>query len=135
MLFILFFCSPLLKCGLQFIKGCLIRLEFFGIFTDSQDSDRLHGVIHFNPVNHVLSGNNFPKNTVFVVQPGGCLVRNEKLTAICIGTGICHGQDTLPIMFQVRIKLIRESISRSAPSCTFRISSLDHKILDNPVEL
>ena len=59
---------------------------------------------------------------------------NEKLAAVGIRPAVCHGQCSGPVVFKIRVKLIRELIAGSACSITERISTLYHEIFDNTVK-
>jgi len=80
---------------------------------------------------------NSPKNCMLSVQKWSWFQCDEKLTSICIWTGICHWHNTSPNVFQVSRYFIFEFSSidaLSASTCSRGITTLNHEIFDNSMK-
>src|SRR3989338_2196086 len=84
--------------------------------------------------NDLKTARDLPKNRVFSVEMPHGAKRNEKLTAICVGAAIGHGQKALAVEAVFRCRFIRERLSPhrcSASAGRRRIPALYHKAFDN----
>lgn len=74
------------------------------------------------------------ENRVTVVEERGGRGGDEKLGAIGIRTGVCHGEDAGCVMAQFRMKLIGKLVAWAASSGFSGISTLKHEAFNHAVE-
>ncbi len=99
-----------------------------------QNFNALNRVALADPVHDVLSGGDFAKDGVFVIQPGSGHMGDEKLTAIGGGAAIGHREKAGFVVFERGNELVAEIIAGAARSGAGGIAALNHEILDHPVE-
>ena len=90
-----------------------------------------------DPLNGDQTTVNTTKNSVFTIQMRSGCKCNEKLTAIRVGTTVCHGKDTSTGMFEIWMNFIgkRFAVNRSTTSsCSGRISSLNHEVINDAMK-
>src|SRR5690349_11000588 len=81
-----------------------------------------------NLFDHVVSLDDFPENTVLVVEPGRRGHSDEELAAVGIRPGIGHGQQAGFGVLQLGMKLIGELVARTAAARSFGAAALNHEI-------
>ena len=59
---------------------------------------------------------------------------DKELTAVGPRPGVCHGKYSGAIVLERRNYLIGEAVTWAAAAVSLRVSALDHKVRDNPVE-
>ena len=81
---------------------------------------------------------NFPKNCMFLVQPGTSVYCHKKLTLIGVGCGlVSHGHNTSVRKLQSLMELIKKAATVDAlPSFASpcRVSTLNHKAFDDSMK-
>src|SRR5258708_1457455 len=85
-------------------------------------------------VRHVLPFHHLAENGVLVVQPRRRRYGDEKLAAVRPWTGVSHGKLSGLGVLQRSVKLVGESVTRSAASVPPRASSLDHEVGNHAVK-
>ena len=88
-------------------------------------------------VNHALTSCNYSKDGMFSIKPSTRYRSDVKLRSIGMRTSVSHREHVGLVMFQIGTNLICELISPdrlATCSISFRVTSLDHKRLDNSVE-
>ncbi len=87
-----------------------------------------------NRVNDILALDHFSEHTVLAIKPGRGHVRDKKLAAVCIGTGVGHRQHTRGVVLQILVKFIGEFVTWTAGSGAAGATALDHEVGNHPVE-
>lgn len=107
------------------MRSCLVNCDwtFRAVLVISGD--------HAHPLNNTHSRIYSTKYCMFVVQPWSRFQRDEELAAISVRSRIRHRHDTRPRVLQVARDFVFELstvYTLPAPSCSRRITSLDHKV-------
>jgi hypothetical protein len=68
------------------------------------------------------------------VKPGRRSIRHEKLASARVRSAVGHRQNPRPVVFQFRIELVWELITRSTRSGTGRVPGLSHETWKNAME-
>ena len=120
----------------DFCKMCFVSLESLCLIAHAQNGELDDLIALGNGVDHVLIffAKHLAEYGVFTVEPRGGLVGDEKLAAICAGTGVSHGENAGPHVFEGRINLIDKAITRTARAGAERATALDHKVGDHPMK-
>ena len=84
--------------------------------------------------NEKAGGIALAEDCVVMVERVGFCNSDEELAAICIGSGVGHGQASRPVEGQVRIELVLEAETRAAFAGARRVASLDHVSRNDAVE-
>src|SRR3990172_6136285 len=83
---------------------------------------------------HVVPPDHLAEDRVLAIQPWSGLMDDEKLAAVAIGAGISHGEDAGPVVTELWVKLVRESVPRAAAPNAERVTALDHEVRNHPVK-
>ena len=106
--------------GFQFDR--LLRL----VVRSSRQFRNFGGDIH--------SFDHLAKDGVLVIEPGRRRDGNEKLAAVCAGSGIGHGKFSRLVMLQGRMKFVAKAIAGIAGPRSERASALNHELRDHAME-
>lgn len=109
-------------------------MGFEELFSGIQNFDTSDFIALRNGIDNGLAIGDFAENGVLAIQPGGWNVGDEKLTSVCAGTRIGHGQQTWLGELQRRSAFVFKSIARTATSCAGWVAPLDHEIVDHTVK-
>lgn len=90
--------------------------------------DDLHGVPLLNRVDDILPFQDFAEDAMDTVQVRSGDMRNEKLGAIGVGSGVGHGEDAGTVMPEVFVELILKLVSGAAGTGSLGATGLDHEI-------
>ena len=60
--------------------------------------------------------------------------RDEKLTAVRVGSGVRHRKNSFRVVFQFWVKFIRKFVARSASSRAGGVAALNHESIDDAME-
>src|ERR1700722_16654581 len=82
----------------------------------------------------IHSFDHFAKDGVFVIKPWRRRHGDEKLAAVCAGSGVGHGELSRFVVPQILMKLIGKTIARIAGSCSLRASALNHELRNHAME-
>merc|ERR1719186_1518966 len=144
------FCSPLavhshlvLASLLGILLGHGVGLGHFlpAAVHDLDILDRLVApvsLVGLNLPHHVHAANNLSKDDVPAVEPRSLLSCDEELRSVSVLPGVGHGQPPSAVVLQLEVLICKLfSVDRSSPcaisSC--EVSSLQHEVLNDPVEL
>ena len=83
---------------------------------------------------HVHALGHLAEDRVTIVQKWSRGSGDEKLGAVGVGSGICHGEYTRGTMAEEGVEFVRELVTRAAPAAFSRISALQHEVCDYTVE-
>jgi len=98
------------------------------------DFDGDHFVALPNCVDDVLPLEDLAEDGVFAVEPIGCDVGNEKLTAVGVRAGVRHGQGADLMFVRIVFYFVLEPVTRAAAAGPGRIAALDHEVGNHAME-
>src|ERR1039457_5761826 len=82
----------------------------------------------------VAALNDLAEDGVPAVEVGGGHGGYEELRPVGPGTRVRHGQQVGPVEGELRVELVGELAAGTAGTGTERVTALDHKVRDDPVE-
>ena len=74
------------------------------------------------------------ENGVFAIKVGCGHVGDEELASIGPWTGIGHGENTGPIVFEPSVDFVFKAVATSTAACAGGIAALNHELLDDAME-
>lgn len=119
---------------------CLFRIQLSAL----HDLDRLQGSVHcalgyiLNQFDNFIALKDFAEDDVATVKPWGRNGGDEELRTVGILAGVCHAQKALPSVPKLEVLILElRSVDRlsSSPVTLREITTLNHEVLDNAVEV
>lgn len=98
------------------------------------DRDGLDEVASFDGVDDILTFCRFSEDSVLAVEVWRGAMRDEKLRAVRIRSGVCHGEHSGLVVAAVRFALAFELVAGVACSGAKRAAALDHEVRNDAVE-
>ena len=100
-------------------------LEGFVVVVAADAGDFFHDV-------HAVD--DFAEHGMAVIEVGGVNFGDEELGAVCVGAGVCHGEDAGSVVAEFGIEFIAEAIAGAACADAEGAAALDHEFGDDAVE-
>ena len=85
-------------------------------------------------IDDILTFSHFAKHRVLAIEVRSRPVGDEKLGTVGIRPGICHGENTCFVVFEVWLALTLELVARATHTCSGGVTTLNHEIGDHTVE-
>jgi len=77
----------------------------------------------------------------YAAEDGVCTIQvlsgnsgDKELTSVRVGPGVGHGKNARLVEFKCGMEFILERVTRTAAAVSIRVSTLDHKVRNDPVE-
>src|SRR6185437_2053880 len=98
------------------------------------NGDRVQRVALLHSVYDILPLLNLAKHGVLAIEPVGDNMRNEKLAAVGVGSGIGHRKGPDLVLVGIAPGFILEAVAGAAAAGGGRIAALNHEVIDDAME-
>lgn len=127
----------------RYLVALLVHLMLNRKLSRSGNGNRFNGLVTsrgldvFHSINNVHTLKNMTKDNVSVIEPSCLDSANEELASVGVTASVGHGENTGTGVLQLEV-LVRElaTVNGLAASTIAlgKVTTLDHKVLDNSVE-